>query len=76
MALPWAGAAMQAGAKDFRRLKAHKQLPLLKAALAKRKAKARRTSVLLKPRTLRKVHDSGADLAFSTSSGTSPEPGK
>lgn len=40
MALRWAGAAMQEAAKGFRRLKAHKQLPLLKAALAQRKAKA------------------------------------
>ena len=40
MALRWAGAAMQEAAKGFRRLKAHKQLPLLKAALAKRKALA------------------------------------
>ena len=40
MARRWAGAAMQEAAKGFRRLKAHKQLPLLKAALAKRKAKA------------------------------------
>jgi putative transposase len=40
MALRWAGAAMQEAARGFRRLKAHKQLPLLKAALAKRKAKA------------------------------------
>lgn len=38
MALRWAGAAMQEAAKGFRRLKAHKQLPLLKAALAARKA--------------------------------------
>ena len=34
------GAAMQEAAKGFRRLKAHKQLPLLKDALAKHKAKA------------------------------------
>ncbi len=40
MALRWAGAAIQEAAKGFRRLKAHKQLPLLKAALAMRKAKA------------------------------------
>jgi hypothetical protein len=40
MALRWAGAAMQEAAKGFRRLKAHKPLPLLKAALAKRKALA------------------------------------
>jgi hypothetical protein len=38
MALRWAGAAMQEAAKGFRRLKAHEQLPLLKSALAKRKA--------------------------------------
>ena len=30
MALRWAGAAMQEAAKGFRRLKAYKQLPLLK----------------------------------------------
>ena len=40
MALRWAGAAMQEAAKGFRRLKAHKQLPLLQAALAVRKARA------------------------------------
>ena len=40
MALRWAGAAMQEAAKGFRRLKAHKQLPLLKAALAERKPRA------------------------------------
>ena len=40
MALRWAGAAMQEAAKGFRRLKAHKQLPLLKAALAAHKAKS------------------------------------
>src|SRR5438045_978703 len=40
MALRWIGAAMQEAAKGFRRLKAHKQLPLLKDALAKNKAKA------------------------------------
>ena len=34
------GPAMQEAAKGFRRLKAHKQLPLLKDALAKHKAKA------------------------------------
>jgi putative transposase len=34
MALRWTGAAMREAAKGFRRLKAHRQLPLLKAALA------------------------------------------
>ena len=33
-ALRWTGAAMQEAAKGFRRLKAHKQLPVLQAALA------------------------------------------
>ena len=37
MALRWTGAAMQEAVKGFRRLKAHKQLPLLKDALAKHK---------------------------------------
>jgi putative transposase len=40
MALRWTGAAMQEAVKGFRRLKAHKQLPLLKEALAKHRAKA------------------------------------
>jgi transposase-like protein len=39
MALRWTGAAMLEAAKGFRRLKACKQLPLLKAALAERMAK-------------------------------------
>jgi hypothetical protein len=34
------GAAMQEAAKGFRRLKAHKQLPVLRVALAERKLKA------------------------------------
>jgi transposase-like protein len=33
MALRWTGAAMQEAAKGFRRLKARKQLPVLRAAL-------------------------------------------
>jgi hypothetical protein len=44
MALRWVGAAMHEAAKGFRRLKAHKQLPLLKAALAQRKEKAVRSN--------------------------------
>jgi transposase-like protein len=40
MALRWAGAAMQEAVKGFRRLKAHKQLPILQKALAARKANA------------------------------------
>jgi len=33
MALRWTGTAMLEAEKSFRRLKAHKQLPILKAAL-------------------------------------------
>ena len=39
MALRWTGAAMLEAAKGFRRLKAHKQLPILRAALAAHQAK-------------------------------------
>ena len=38
MALRWTGAAMLEAAKGFRRLKAHKQLPILRAALATHQA--------------------------------------
>ena len=48
MALRWTGAAMLEAAKGFRRLKACKQLPLLKAALAERKAQARTARELSK----------------------------
>ena len=40
MALRWTAAAMLEAAKGFRRLKAHKQLPLLRAALTAHRAKA------------------------------------
>ena len=39
MALRWTAAAMLEAAKGFRRLKAHKQLPILRAALAAHQAK-------------------------------------
>ena len=39
MALRWTGAAMQEAAKGFRRLKAHRQLPVLRDALAAHQAK-------------------------------------
>ena len=39
MALRWTAAGMMEAAKGFRRLKAHKQLPILKAALAAHQAK-------------------------------------
>ena len=40
MALRWTAAGMMEAAKGFRRLKAHKQLPILKAALAAHQAQA------------------------------------
>ena len=39
MALRWTAAGMIEAAKGFRRLKAHKQLPTLRAALADHQAK-------------------------------------
>ena len=39
MALRWTAAGMMEAAKGFRRLKAHKQLPILRAALAAHQAK-------------------------------------
>src|SRR4029450_4871845 len=44
MALRWTAAAMQEAAKGFRRLKAHKQLPALRAALQNEKLNSRGTS--------------------------------
>ena len=39
MALRWTAAAMMEATKGFRRLKVHKQLPALRAALAKHQAR-------------------------------------
>jgi len=53
-------------------LKAYKQLPLLQAALAARKARAASSNEhLVKPRRLRRFSISDARSRFSTSSGTS-----
>jgi putative transposase len=46
MALRWTAAGMLEAAKGFRRLKAHKQLPILKAALAAHHAKRSTTQKL------------------------------
>lgn len=46
MALRWTAAAMQEASKGFRRLKARKQLPLLRAALAAHQAKHADETVL------------------------------
>ena len=65
MALRWAGAAMQEAAKGFRRLKAYKQLPLLQAALAVRKARATSSNARVpKPRRLRRFSISDARFAL------------
>ena len=45
MGLRWTAAGMLEAAKGFRRLKAHKQLPILKAALEKHRQKEAMTSV-------------------------------
>jgi transposase-like protein len=45
MALRWTGAAMLEAAKGFRRLKAHKQLPVLRAALAAHQATHRQPAL-------------------------------
>jgi putative transposase len=67
MALRWAGAAMREAAKGFRRLKAHKQLPLSKAALAERKARAACSN----PESRIASQTATPASGFSTSSGTS-----
>ena len=46
MALRWTAAAMQEAAKGFRRLKAHKQLPALRAALQAHQMKSSTHGVL------------------------------
>jgi transposase-like protein len=45
MALRWTAAAMQEASKGFRRLKAHKQLPVLRAALAAHQATHRQPAL-------------------------------
>jgi hypothetical protein len=45
MGLRWTAAGMLEAAKGFRRLKAHKQLPILKAALEKHRQNEAATAV-------------------------------
>jgi hypothetical protein len=52
MALRWTAAAMQEAVKGFRRLKAHKQLPALRAALEARQTNRPAASLLAKPTPL------------------------
>ena len=52
MAMRWTAAAMQEAAKGFRRLKAHKQLPALRAALEAHQNKTHTASLLAKPTPL------------------------
>src|SRR5262245_22382410 len=49
MAMRWTAAAMQEAARGFRRLKAHKQLPTLRAALEAHHNKAHTAPLLAKP---------------------------
>ena len=55
MALRWTAAAMQEATKGFRRLKAYKQLPVLRAALAAHQAKHQVSPPLSQPQSLRKL---------------------
>jgi len=65
MALRWTGAAMQEAAKGFRRLKAYKQLPLCKRRSPRaRQEPLHRTSILSKPRRLRRFSISDARFAL------------
>jgi len=56
MALRWTAAAMQEAAKGFRRLKAHKQLPALRAALQAHQMKTSTHGVLAGQATPRNVN--------------------
>ena len=73
-ALRWTGAAMQEAAKGFHRLKAHKQLPMLKVAFAERKVRAASANRILDQ--ARKVGQQIASklatpaAQFSTTNGT------
>jgi hypothetical protein len=73
MALRWASAAMQEAAKGFRRLKAYKQLPLLQAALAVRKARATSSNAHLAQTIATPSLDSPAGLLFSSQRAASIE---
>ena len=55
MALRWTAAGMMEAAKGFRRLKAYKQLPVLRAALAAHQAKHTISPPLSQPQSLRKL---------------------
>ena len=52
MAMRWTAAAMQEAARGFRRLKAHKQLPTLRAALEAHHNKDSHGALLAKPSPL------------------------
>jgi hypothetical protein len=72
MAMRWTAAAMQEAAKGFRRLKAHKQLPALRAALDdEAKIKSHMAFLLAKPTPHNVNHDNGRFSMFNKS-GTSP----
>ena len=56
MTLRWTAAAMQEAAKGFRRLKAHKQLPALRATLEAHRTKASTHGVLARQADARVVN--------------------
>ena len=73
MALRWTTAGMMEATKGFRRLKAHKQLPILKAALAAHQAKHTTKQKLEQDMKAAKHHQPATLVPpSSTISGTSP----
>ena len=73
MALRWTAAAMQEAAEGFRRLKAHKQLPALRAALEAHQMKSSTHGVLARQANAALTSASAATASqCSTKSGTSP----
>jgi hypothetical protein len=63
MALRWTAAAMHEAKKGFRRLKAYKQLPALRVALAAHYAKNQTTTLLLTTRRPRSIIHGSACFA-------------
>jgi hypothetical protein len=65
MAMRWTAAAMQEAAKGFRRLKAHKQLPALRAALDANQIKSHMAFLLAKPTPHNVNHDNDRFSMFN-----------
>jgi hypothetical protein len=79
MALRWTAAAMHEAKKGFRRLKAFKQLPALRAALAahyEKETRKQTATLLLKTRKpLNVIHGSARFAKFNRARGNSPTEG-